>query len=304
MTSEDTPKMTRRSAPVQPEGRSDGAEVHSFASFGSDPPTAFLMTDLPQSIDQVVTRLQAIVADCTARADRNGYFAALYLRMTLAVREGIRKGEFQDGARMERLDVMFAGRYIAAWDQYLAGELPSRSWYRAFAAAANPDLMVLQCLLAGINAHINLDLGIAAARTSAGPALAGLRGDFDRINDVLARLTPTVEGQMDHLSPVFRAVTALAPRLDLKVVGFSMVKARAEAWALAQKLAPLRHLPQVDVMARRDLEVSLIADAITLHTPITRAIQREESRDVAANIRLLAAGTFEVPKPAVPLPMR
>jgi hypothetical protein len=262
------------------------------------------MTPVPTTIDQVIDRLRQIVADCTARADRNGYFAALYLRMTLAVRDGIRKGEFQDGPRMERLDVMFAGRYVTAWDQYRAGELPSRSWYRAFAAAANPDLMVLQNLLAGINAHINLDLGVAAARACGGPALPPLRADFDRINDVLARLTPTVEGQLDRLSPILRTVTALAPRLDLRVAGFSMEKARAEAWALAQKLAPLRHLPQVDVMARRDLEVALVADAITAHNPITRAIQREESRDVAANIKLLAAGTFSVSAPTIPMPIQ
>lgn len=259
---------------------------------------------LPTSIDEVVDRLRRLVDDCVARGDRNGYFAALYLRMTLAVRDGIRNGEFDDGPRMERLDVLFAGRYLAAWEQYRAGELPSRSWYRALSAAANPDLMVLQYLLVGINAHINLDLGIAAARTSAGPALASLRGDFDRINQILARLTPTVEGQIDRMSPILRTVTALAPRLDLRVVGFSMEKARGEAWSLAQKLAPLKHLPQVDVMARRDLEVALIADAVLLHNPLTRAIQREESREVAKNIELLAEGTFAVARPALlpPLP--
>lgn len=254
-------------------------------------------TALPSTIDEVVVRLQAIVADCAARGDRNGYFAALYLRMTEAVRDGIRRGEFDDGPRMERLDVIFAGRYLQAWEQYRSGELPTRSWYRAFSAAASPDLMVLQALLVGINAHINLDLGIAAARVAAGPALAGLRGDFDRINDVLARLTPSVESQIDRMSPILRTVSALAPRLDTRVVGFSMERARAEAWAFAQKLAPLRKLPQVDLMARRDLEVALIADAIVLHNPVSRMIQREESRDIAANIRLLASGGYTVPLP-------
>jgi hypothetical protein len=259
-------------------------------------------TALPQTIDDVIVQLHQIVEDCVARADRNGYFAALYLRMTLAVREGIRRGEFQDGARMAHLDVIFAGRYLAAWAQYRAGELPTRPWYRAFAAAADPGLMVLQNLLVGINAHINLDLGVAAARIAPGAALTGLQTDFDRINDVLARLTPVVEGQVDRLSPVLHAVTALVPRLDLRVVGFSMEKARAEAWRLAQQLAPLSLTAQVGVMARRELEVAVIADAILAHNPLTAAVQREESRDVAGNIRLLAAGTFAVARPPLPMP--
>jgi hypothetical protein len=257
---------------------------------------------LPRTIDDVIAGLHIVVEDCIARRDRNGYFAALYLRMTLAVRDGIRRGEFQDGPRMERLDVLFAGRYLTAWQQYRMGELPSRCWYRAFAAAADAELMVLQNLLAGINAHINLDLGIAAARTAPGAALAGLRTDFDRINDVLAKLTPTVEGEVDHLSPVLRVVSALTPRLDLRMVGFSMEKARGEAWRLAQELATLDPIRQVGVMARRDLEVAAIADAVVAHNPLTRAIQLEESPDVAANIKLLAAGTFTVPKPPLPRP--
>src|SRR5215207_8262817 len=122
-------------------------------------------TALPTDIDGVIERLGAIIKDCIARKDRLGYFAALYNRVTIAVKEGIAKGKFDDGARMERLDVLFANRYIAAYEAYRAGELPSTAWFKAFNAAQGPGPIVLQHLVAGMNAHINLDLGIAAART-------------------------------------------------------------------------------------------------------------------------------------------
>lgn len=249
-------------------------------------------TALPTDIDGVIERLGAIIKDCIKRQDRLGYFAALYDRVTRSVKEGIAKGEFDDGARMEALDVIFANRYIAAYDAYRSGELPSIAWFRAFNAAQSDGHIVLQHLLAGMNAHINLDLGIAAARTCAGSAILGLQKDFDRINSVLATLTPIVEQQIDHLSPVFDGLTRIAPKLELKMVGFSMDKARATAWAFARELAPLRHLPQVARMAQRDAEAALVAQAVLSDGLVVRLIREHETRDVAHNIQVLAAGEF------------
>jgi hypothetical protein len=49
---------------------------------------------LPTMIDGVIERLEAIVRESIARGDRAGYFAALYNRVTQAVRDGIARGEF------------------------------------------------------------------------------------------------------------------------------------------------------------------------------------------------------------------
>lgn len=253
-----------------------------------------------KTIDDVIARLEGIIEECIATRSRLGYFAALYNRVTQAVREGIRKGEFDDGARMERLDVTFANRYLTAYDQYRAGELPSRSWQKAFEAAENPDLVVLQHLLIGMNAHINLDLGVAAARTSPGPLLAPLQRDFDRINTVLAALTPVVEQELDDESPIFKKLTQLAPALELKVVGFAMDEAREAAWTFAQKLAFLPLQQQVTAMATRDTEAALLGDLVLARNPLFQLMHSRESTDVAGNIRELAQGEFNLPTPSQP----
>jgi hypothetical protein len=250
------------------------------------------MPALPTDIDGVIDRLHFIIRDSIARQDRLGYFAALYCRVTEAVKQGIASGAFQDGPRMEQLDVIFANRYLAAYDAYRAGELPSVSWFKAFNASLSSNYIVLQHLLAGMNAHINLDLGVASARVAAGAAINGLQTDFNRINDLLAKLTPIVEQQLDDASPGFKDLTALAPKLELKMVGFSMDKARAAAWAFAKDLAPLRHLPQVSQMATRDMQASLVADAVLNDGMIVRLIRARESTDVAHNIQILASGEF------------
>jgi hypothetical protein len=254
---------------------------------------------LPTDIDGVIERLESIITDCIDRQDRLGYFAALYNRVTQSVKAGIAKGEFDDGPRMERLDVTFACRYISAYDTYRSGELPSVSWLKAFQAAQTDSYIVLQHLLAGMNAHINLDLGIAAARTCAGSELPGLKGDFDRINAVLASLTPVVEQQVNDCSPVIDVLDHIAPKLDLKLVGFSMDKARDTAWAFAQELAPLKHLPQVDRMAKRDADAALLADVVLSDGMIVRLIRDRENQDVAHNIQVLAAGEFNITVPAL-----
>ncbi len=255
-----------------------------------------------KTIDEVIARLEGIIEECIATRSRLGYFAALYNRVTLAVREGIQKGEFDDGPRMERLDVTFANRYLTAYEQYRAGELPSRSWLKAFEAAENPDLVVLQHLLIGMNAHINLDLGVAAVRTSPGAQLAPLQPDFDRINTVLAALTPVVEQELDQESPIFKKLSQIAPALELKLVGFAMDEARESAWNFAQKLAFLPPQQQVPTMATRDTEVAILGDLVLARNPLFQLMHSRESTDVAGNIRILAQGEFKfaVPSQAAP----
>jgi hypothetical protein len=51
--------------------------------------------------------------------------------VTGPIRDAVRAGQFEDGARMEALDLAFAERYFNARAQYGAGELAIRSWLRA-----------------------------------------------------------------------------------------------------------------------------------------------------------------------------
>jgi Family of unknown function (DUF5995) len=254
----------------------------------------------PKTIDDVIARLEEIIEDCIATENRLGYFAALYNRVTQAVKQGIATGEFEDGPRMERLDVTFASRYLAAYDQYRAGEVPSRSWLKAFEAAKDPRLTVLQHLLIAMNAHINLDLGVAAARTCPGPALAPLKNDFGTINTVLSKLTPTVQGEIDRESPFFIGLTQLLKeKTELEIVGVAMDGARELSWALAVQLAPLPVAQQTPLIATRDAETAALADLLLDEGPIERFVRHFEFGSVAENIRVLATGEFGIPDPGV-----
>ena len=66
-----------------------------------------------KSIDDVILTLEQIIVESEINNDPLGYFAVLYQKVTIKIQEGIKTKYFDDGSRMEMLDVIFAKRYIA-----------------------------------------------------------------------------------------------------------------------------------------------------------------------------------------------
>ena len=246
------------------------------------------------TIDAVLARLNGIIDDALRGGTRIGYFAALYERVTSNVRRALIAGNvFQDNARMERLDVVFANRFLAAWDAHTAGGTPTESWRVAFALLDDPQPLVVQHLLVGMNAHINLDLGIAAAIIAPDPAaLDPLWPDFTRINDVLARLVKIVEDELGQVSPRLARIDSFAPGLEDRVFDFGIDVARDFAWNLAKALADRPASAWGPVIAARDAEVAGLGRAIyPLHGipgRVQRWIRDAESSDVRFNIQIVA----------------
>ena len=153
------------------------------------------------------------------------------------MRDGLSSGRFQNGPLMERLDVVFATRYIDALAAYQSGGRPSRCWKQAFEACDDDSRLILQHLLAGMNAHINLDLGVASAQVSPGDQLPELKADFDEINDVLAAQVGAVESEMAALSPLIKNLSTVGLSSETTLINFNIGLARKAAWFVAQRLA-------------------------------------------------------------------
>ena len=249
---------------------------------------------LPQTIDQVLVRLNGILDDALRGGTRIGYFAALYERVTTNVRRALVAGNvFQDNPRMERLDVVFADRFLAAWDQHVAGGTPSKSWQAAFALLDDPGPLIVQHLLVGMNAHINLDLGIAAATVAHTPAdLESLWPDFKTINAVLSRLVKVVEDELGQISPRLQRIEDIAPGLEDRLFDFGIDAARDFAWALARELADTPLAGWEAPIFERDAVVAEAGRALyPLHGipgEVQRWIHAAESAEVRYNIQVVA----------------
>ncbi len=245
-----------------------------------------------KTIDEVIDQLTDIVEWSKANSSRQGYFAALYRKVTIQVKKGIQDGIFDDGARMERLDVIFANRYIHACYQYQSSRRPTLSWVRAFDATEHWWPIVLQHLLMGMNAHINLDLGIAAAETVPPEDLQHLKGDFDKINQVLASLVGGVQDELAEIWPVFGILSRFLGNVQTAIINFSMENARDGAWSFAEALSPLTGEVREQAIAEKDAMFAAFSDVI-MHPGLTlsivlKIIRLGELGTVPGRIRILA----------------
>ena len=246
-----------------------------------------------QGIDEVIARLTDIIDISRQEPGRLGYFAALYRKVTISVKQGILNGRFEDGARMEMLDVNFANRYLEAYELHSKGETPTASWQVSFEAAGHWRPLILQHLLLGINAHINLDLGIAAVKTSPGDQLPPLKHDFDMINRLLVDLVQPVQDKIGEVSPWIGFLERIDPSADDAIINFSMDRARSSAWNFAVRLNSLGENERIAAVKQRDQEIAALGRLVYKPPGVflnlgLLAIRLRESNDVAKVIDTLS----------------
>lgn len=249
------------------------------------------MEKLPQTIDEVLSALDNIITDAIRTNSPKGYFAALYRTVTAKVKEGIAQNRFEDGARMEKLDVIFANRYLVAYEAYYAGKPCSMAWKLAFDEVNNNQLLVLHHLFLGMGAHIMLDLGVAAAQTCPKTEIRGLQKDFNEINVLLSSMVGGVEEKLSIISPLFFLVDFFGGVADEKLADFCMKIARTIAWENALALAPLydssdweKKIHKIDTAAFLFGE-ALIPRGVAKYS--TRFVRFWEEKSVAKCIEIL-----------------
>ena len=215
-----------------------------------------------ETIDQAIAAMDLQIERCVASKDPCGYFAIVYRAVTARVRDGILAGEFEDGERMERLDVLFAQRYLDAVDGWHAGTPIPAVWQVAFESAASRRRLVAQHLLLGINAHINLDLGVATALASETTDIEDLRHDFDLVNDVLAELVDRMQDVISSVSLSNKLIDVVGLRLDEALVKFTIRHTRDDAWEFATMLSRQPAASQPGLIQARDVEMARLGRQI------------------------------------------
>ncbi len=245
------------------------------------------------NIDEVIDAIDTVVAWSARAKSRLGYFAAMYKRVTIGVRKALRDGLFEDGPRLERLDVGFAGRYFDAlngWFHPADFDKPSHAWQVTFDAAGHADPIIVQHMLAGVNAHIGLDLGIVAAEISSETSLLDLQEDFNRINAVLASQATGLVEDINELSPALADVFTVMRQNEMNLINGAVKTLRDDAWRFALGLDVSPDIFDPIAISVRDLHIAQQGALIYQGGPFAiavDAIAARESRDVKKNIRAL-----------------
>lgn len=149
----------------------------------------------------------------------------------------------------------------------------------------------MQHLLLAINAHINLDLGIAAARTGPGEQLGDLKSDFDKVNQILSSMVEEVERGLARIWPLLGLLDRVAGNIDETIINFSIEKARDQAWELARRLAALDEAGQRREIEKWDRLVAALGNRIRrpglVKTSVLRFIRLGEIGTVPEIIDIL-----------------
>lgn len=211
-----------------------------------------------RTIDDVVAILEGIEADERRRGGALALFPAMYRKVTLRVKTGIERGEFDDGPRMDVVDAVFANRYLDAYFAHRRGAPVTESWKVAFAGAQSSRTSILQNLFVQMNAHILLDLGAAVADVVPKDELPGFESDFLHIQTCLVELLDPVQDVVDRFSPYMALVDVLGGRSDEHFAGFGIRAARALAWRRAHQLAASPSSSRDDVVRRHDHETATV----------------------------------------------
>lgn len=243
------------------------------------------------TVDEVIVFLNQIIEENKETPNTMGYFAALYHKVTCKVKEGIENHFFDDNPRMERLDVIFANRYLQAYTDFKNDIPTSKSWLAAFDEADNYWFIVLQHLLLGMNAHINLDLGIAAAEVMKGKNIDDLKDDFDKINVILGELVQDVEKELSLIWTFLAKIIKVTEKFDTILIDFSMKLARDGAWKYAKLLANSPEMTWTQLITDRDQKVTnkikLVVDPGFFANLILKIIRLEERGSIKRKIEIL-----------------
>jgi hypothetical protein len=240
-----------------------------------------------------ISALEELVRRAADAGDRAGYFPAMYLSVTRTIRRRAEAGRFQDGPRMERFVTSFAARYLEAHQAGQADAAVPDAWREAFAAAASWRPIILQHLLLGVNAHINLDLGVTASELAGPAAIDAVRADFEAVNDVLAELIDGCQGALGQMSPWLKLVDVIGGRGDEELIRFSLIAARRQAWNVAVRLRPLTGRERMQAVAEVDAAAATIARRVRrpgfLASLLLWLVRARERAAPAEVMRVLAA---------------
>jgi hypothetical protein len=192
---------------------------------------------------------------------------------------------------MEQLDIIFASRYMLAWEAYINKKSCSNAWHTVFDTAQNSELIVLQHLLLGVNTHINLDLCIAAAQCCPGETIYALQTDFEKINDIIEIQSQLVQDTLNNIWPPLKLFSDISNNREKDVLNFSIATARKCSWANAIVLAntdknvSAGHISQIDTMVT-DVAKKIIEPGIWMEF-LLKPVRMMEDRDVDKLIELL-----------------
>ena len=179
----------------------------------------------------------------------------------------------------KKFDVVFANRYIEAYQNYQLQKPISKSWKSTF-DVKNQPFTIVQHLMMGMNSHISFDLGVAAAEFAPGVKIDSLEKDFMLVNQILEEITNEMQARLSKVSRLMFLLDWIGKKKDEQIINFGIVKSRQFAWELASGIATLEF--------NEKAKNTLIEKTDNTVASFNKIIQRPPSRILHFVLKLIA----------------
>jgi hypothetical protein len=210
----------------------------------------------------VVARMDKLVQQWEANADRRAIFLKCYMMMTRNTLLAIERHEFNDPEWVERLLHRFADYYFVALEAY--EQNPSATplvWQLTHNATRRKRVSPLQHLLLGVNAHINYDLVLTAVdllkpewHTLSEQERIACYADHCRVNDVIGRTVDAVQDEvLAPTMPVMGILDRLLGPVDELLISRLITQWREGVWRHALRFLAV-HEPDEEARLRQLVE--------------------------------------------------
>ncbi|WP_326546923.1 DUF5995 family protein [Mycolicibacterium sp. ND9-15] len=229
-----------------------------------------------------------------------GYFAVLYKRSTVAIRAALDEGLFCDRPQMEQFDAVFAKRYFDALNAYFCPDdydgltLP---WEVALVRQELGQSTMLQHMVAGLNAHINFDLGLATAEMVP-YSMDAFEHDFQLINALVATQIRGMLRVTEGLSPAVLWIRRAVPN-EIGIISRVLIKFRKSGWLFAIGLAMNHEKAREKTVNQMSWAAALGAWYLDppryfrLIPRIVDAIATRENHNIATHLEALDKAAFQ-----------
>lgn len=213
-----------------------------------------------------VDRMAELLEAWEQAGDRRAFFLGCYRAMTRRMLAALDAGRFADARWVRSLLERFADYYFDTIDACCAGRPhASAVWRRAHEAAARPRTLAVQCLLLGVNAHVNYDLVFAVVDVLQGEwsrlsmtERQARHDDFSLVNRIIAETVDEVQDEvLERYAPSMNVLDTLLGPLDEWVAAHLIARWRDNVWDNA-----VRWLETTDPAARAALHAAVEAAAL------------------------------------------
>lgn len=229
--------------------------------------------------EDVLARMENLIRTWQVNGDRRSVFLRCYQMMTGNMLHALQAGEFTDTAWVSALLHRFAEYYFDALDAYEQRSPATPAvWQTVHEAAQNREMLPLQLLVSGVNAHINYDLVLALVDllqpewTGLSPEKRAERHrDHRHVNDIIGATIDTVQDQvLEPLEPGLEVVDVVFGRLDEWLISQLIIHWREEVWENAltllaapdvHKREPLRQ--QIEAATQKKASVILLKTGLS-----------------------------------------